>query len=259
MTRGGGGNPACPERGEELLCERGTAGEDDPAPKPFTDATLLAAMTGIARYVCRIPRSARPCGRPTVWAPRRPGRDHRSAVQAPLPGAPGQEHQGHPDRASPGPGAAHDRHDTGHDGTVGAESGSDRRTSRQLPAVHGAAHRAAQRPDRGARQDPGASFSALPKAAPGDSKQRFARRKRTGSTAARPARARARVLMPKKSPWKSTGRGRPGARRPEAGARRDHIKIRRGPVAPLCMDGAPPPCGRSLPDNGCGSPPGGPA
>ena len=42
--------PALKE-GRNCCASGGAAGEDDPAPKPFTDATLLAAMTGIARYV----------------------------------------------------------------------------------------------------------------------------------------------------------------------------------------------------------------
>ena len=40
------------KKGEQLLCERGELLEKmTQPPKPFTDATLLAAMTGIARYV----------------------------------------------------------------------------------------------------------------------------------------------------------------------------------------------------------------
>ena len=54
-------------------------------------------------------------------------------------------------------------------------------------------------------------------------------------------------------------RGRPGARLPEAGARRDHIKIRRGQWPLFAWMERLTPCRRSLPDNGCGSPPGGPA
>ncbi|MCS5807587.1 DNA topoisomerase [Klebsiella pneumoniae subsp. pneumoniae] len=40
-------------KGDELLCERGRGGgASDPAAAPhFTDATLLSAMTGIARFV----------------------------------------------------------------------------------------------------------------------------------------------------------------------------------------------------------------
>ncbi len=39
-------------KGEQLLCERGELQEKmTQPPKSFTDATLLAAMTGIARYV----------------------------------------------------------------------------------------------------------------------------------------------------------------------------------------------------------------
>ena len=60
----------------------------------------------------------------------------------------------------------------------------------------------------GARQDSGASFSALPKAAPGDSKQRFARRKRTGSTAARPRTSTGKSARVGKSPGKGTTRGK---------------------------------------------------
>ena len=39
-------------RGDELLCERGEVAEKQTQPpRPFTDATLLSAMTGIARFV----------------------------------------------------------------------------------------------------------------------------------------------------------------------------------------------------------------
>lgn len=39
-------------KGDELLCERGEVVErQTQPPRPFTDATLLSAMTGIARFV----------------------------------------------------------------------------------------------------------------------------------------------------------------------------------------------------------------
>ena len=70
----------------------------------------FAAMTGIARYA-QDPEIRKPCGRPMAWAPGDPARIDRSAVRA-ASWCARQEHQGHPDQGGPGPGAAHDRHDT---------------------------------------------------------------------------------------------------------------------------------------------------
>jgi DNA topoisomerase-3 len=229
--------PALKE-GRNCCASGGAAGEDDPAPKPFTDATLLAAMTGIARYVQdpEIRKTLRETDGLGTEATRAGIIDllfkRRFLVR-----------QGKSIKATPTGRALVQALPT--TATTPDMTALWEQSLGQIAERHGS-YQQFMGPlteqlnglIEGARQDSGASFSALPKAAPGDSKQRFARRKRTGSTAARPARARARVLVRGRALERALVRGRPGARLPEAGERRDHIKIRRGPVAPLCMDGA---------------------
>lgn len=57
---------------DELLCEKGEVVErQTQPPRYFTDATLLSAMTGIARFV-QDKELKKFCVRPTVWVRRRP-------------------------------------------------------------------------------------------------------------------------------------------------------------------------------------------
>lgn len=62
-------------KGDELLCEKGEVVErQTQPPRHFTDATLLSAMTGIARFV-QDKDLKRSCARPMGWGrkPRAPG------------------------------------------------------------------------------------------------------------------------------------------------------------------------------------------
>ncbi len=59
-------------KGDELLCEKGEVVErQTQPPRHFTDATLLSAMTGIARFV-QDKELKRSCARPMVWAQKLP-------------------------------------------------------------------------------------------------------------------------------------------------------------------------------------------
>lgn len=76
---------------DELLCEKGEVVErQTQPPRHFTDATLLSAMTGIARFVQDkdLKRSSAP---PTGWVRKRPARGSLSfclsAVSSPRKGA----------------------------------------------------------------------------------------------------------------------------------------------------------------------------
>ncbi len=141
--------PALKEGGATALRAGRTAGKDDPA----TQVIHRCDSAGGHDRDCPLCARSRDPQNPARYRRSRhrsdPGRYHRPAVQAPLSGASGQEHQGDPDRAGAGAGIASHRHHAGYDGAVGAEPRPDRRAPRQLPAVYGAAHRAAQRPDRG--------------------------------------------------------------------------------------------------------------
>ena len=170
-------------KGEQLLCERGELQEKmTQPPKSFTDATLLAAMTGIARYVQdpEIRKTLRETDGLGTEATRagiidllfkrrflvRQGKSikatptGRALIQA-LPAT----------ATTPDMTALWEQH-------LGRIA--ERQTSYQqfmgplTEQLNGLIDRA--------RQDSGASFSALPKAAPGADKRRFTKRKR--STAA---------------------------------------------------------------------------
>ncbi|BBG83088.1 DNA topoisomerase 3 [Aeromonas hydrophila] len=170
-------------QGEQLLCERGELQEKmTQPPKSFTDATLLAAMTGIARYVQdpEIRKTLRETDGLGTEATRagiidllfkrrflvRQGKSikatptGRALIQA-LPAT----------ATTPDMTALWEQH-------LGRIA--ERQTSYQqfmgplTEQLNGLIDRA--------RQDSGASFSALPKAAPGADKRRFTKRKR--STAA---------------------------------------------------------------------------
>ena len=196
-------------QGERLLCERGELLEKmTQAPKAFTDATLLAAMTGIARYVQdpEIRKTLRETDGLGTEATRAGIIDllfkRRFLVR-----------QGKSIKATPTgralilalPATATTPDMTAlweqHLGRIAERHASYQQfmgpLTEQLHALI-----------EGARQDSGASFSALPKAAPGDSKQRFARRKRTASTAARPRTSTGKSARAGKSTGKGTTRGK---------------------------------------------------
>jgi DNA topoisomerase-3 len=199
--------PALKE-GEELLCERGELLEKmTQPPKPFTDATLLAAMTGIARYVQdpEIRKTLRETDGLGTEATRAGIIDllfkRRFLVR-----------QGKSIKATPTGRALVQALPT--TATTPDMTALWEQSLGQIAERHGS-YQQFMGPlteqlnglIEGARQDSGASFSALPKAAPGDSKQRFARRKRTGSTAARPRTSTGKSARVGKSPGKSTGKG----------------------------------------------------
>ncbi|MFM4709675.1 DNA topoisomerase III [Aeromonas caviae] len=199
--------PALKE-GEELLCERGELLEKmTQPPKPFTDATLLAAMTGIARYVQdpEIRKTLRETDGLGTEATRAGIIDllfkRRFLVR-----------QGKSIKATPTGRALVQALPT--TATTPDMTALWEQSLGQIAERHGS-YQQFMGPlteqlnglIEGARQDSGASFSALPKAAPGDSKQRFARRKRTGSTAARPRTSTGKSARAGKSPGKSTGKG----------------------------------------------------
>ncbi|SIR04247.1 DNA topoisomerase III [Aeromonas hydrophila] len=170
-------------KGEPLLCERGELQEKmTQPPKSFTDATLLAAMTGIARYVQdpEIRKTLRETDGLGTEATRagiidllfkrrflvRQGKSikatptGRALIQA-LPAT----------ATTPDMTALWEQH-------LGRIA--ERQTSYQQ--FMGPLTEQLNGLIDGARQDSGASFSALPKAAPGADKRRFTKRKR--STAA---------------------------------------------------------------------------
>ncbi|MFM5152436.1 DNA topoisomerase III [Aeromonas hydrophila] len=170
-------------KGEQLLCERGELQEKmTQPPKSFTDATLLAAMTGIARYVQdpEIRKTLRETDGLGTEATRagiidllfkrrflvRQGKSikatptGRALIQA-LPAT----------ATTPDMTALWEQH-------LGRIA--ERQTSYQQ--FMGPLTEQLNGLIDGARQDSGASFSALPKAAPGADKRRFTKRKR--STAA---------------------------------------------------------------------------
>ncbi|WP_421280002.1 DNA topoisomerase III [Aeromonas taiwanensis] len=166
------------KKGEQLLCERGELLEKmTQPPKPFTDATLLAAMTGIARYVQdpEIRKTLRETDGLGTEATRagiidllfkrrflvRQGKSikatptGRALVQV-LPAS----------ATTPDMTALWEQSL----GQIAERHGSYQQFMGPLTEqLHGLVE--------GARQDSGASFNALPKAAPGAAKRRFTRRK----------------------------------------------------------------------------------
>lgn len=166
------------KKGEQLLCERGELLEKmTQPPKPFTDATLLAAMTGIARYVQdpEIRKTLRETDGLGTEATRagiidllfkrrflvRQGKSikatptGRALVQA-LPAS----------ATTPDMTALWEQSL----GQIAERHGSYQHFMGPLTEqLHGLVE--------GARQDSGASFNALPKTAPGAAKRRFTRRK----------------------------------------------------------------------------------
>jgi DNA topoisomerase-3 len=190
--------PALKE-GDQLLCERGELQEKmTQPPKSFTDATLLAAMTGIARYVQdpEIRKTLRDTDGLGTEATRagiidllfrrcflvRQGKSikatptGRALVQA-LPAT----------ATTPDMTALWEQHL----GQIAERHGSYQQFMGPLTEqLNGLIE--------GARQDSGASFSALPKAVPGASKRRFTKRKSPAASGAprksagkRPARSKA--------------------------------------------------------------------
>ncbi|WP_439842517.1 DNA topoisomerase III [Aeromonas taiwanensis] len=166
------------KKGEQLLCERGELLEKmTQPPKPFTDATLLAAMTGIARYVQdpEIRKTLRETDGLGTEATRagiidllfkrrflvRQGKSikatptGRALVQA-LPAS----------ATTPDMTALWEQSLS----QIAERHGSYQQFMGPLTEqLHGLVE--------GARQDSGASFNALPKTAPGAAKRRFTRRK----------------------------------------------------------------------------------
>lgn len=166
------------KKGEQLLCERGELLEKlTQPPKPFTDATLLAAMTGIARYVQdpEIRKTLRETDGLGTEATRagiidllfkrrflvRQGKSikatptGRALVQV-LPAS----------ATTPDMTALWEQSL----GQIAERHGSYQQFMGPLTEqLHGLVE--------GARQDSGASFNALPKTAPGAAKRRFTRRK----------------------------------------------------------------------------------
>ncbi|WP_042050123.1 DNA topoisomerase III [Aeromonas dhakensis] len=187
-------------QGEQLLCERGELLEKmTQPPKSFTDATLLAAMTGIARYVQdpEIRKTLRETDGLGTEATRAGIIDllfkRRFLVR-----------QGKSIKATPTGRAliqALPATATTPDMTALWEQHLGRIAERQASYQQfmGPLTEQLNGLIDGARQDSGASFSALPKAAPGADKRRFTKRKRSptsgGTTGAgkrgskRPARA----------------------------------------------------------------------
>ncbi|MBL0535023.1 DNA topoisomerase III [Aeromonas dhakensis] len=170
-------------QGEQLLCERGELLEKmTQPPKSFTDATLLAAMTGIARYVQdpEIRKTLRETDGLGTEATRAGIIDllfkRRFLVR-----------QGKSIKATPTGRAliqALPATATTPDMTALWEQHLGRIAERQASYQQfmGPLTEQLNGLIDGARQDSGASFSALPKAAPGADKRRFTKRKR--STAA---------------------------------------------------------------------------
>lgn len=170
-------------QGEQLLCERGELQEKmTQPPKSFTDATLLAAMTGIARYVQdpEIRKTLRETDGLGTEATRAGIIDllfkRRFLVR-----------QGKSIKATPTGRAliqALPATATTPDMTAQWEQHLGRIAERQTSYQQfmGPLTEQLNGLIDGARQDSGASFSALPKAAPGADKRRFTKRKR--STAA---------------------------------------------------------------------------
>ncbi len=165
-------------RGDELQCERGELLEKmTQAPKSFTDATLLAAMTGIARYVQdpEIRKTLRETDGLGTEATRAGIIDllfkRRFLVRQ------GKSIKGTPTGralilALPATATTPDMTALWEQrlGQIAERHASYQQFMGPLTEqLNGLIE--------GARQDSGASFSALPKAAPGASKPRFARRK----------------------------------------------------------------------------------
>ncbi|MGL4352607.1 MAG: DNA topoisomerase III [Aeromonas popoffii] len=176
------------QRGDELQCERGELLEKmTQAPKSFTDATLLAAMTGIARYVqdLEIRKTLRETDGLGTEATRAGIIDllfkRRFLVRQ------GKSIKGTPTGralilALPATATTPDMTALWEQrlGQIAERHASYQQFMGPLTEqLNGLIE--------GARQDSGASFSALPKAAPGASKPRFARRK-SGSGAVGTAR-----------------------------------------------------------------------
>jgi DNA topoisomerase-3 len=176
------------QRGDELQCERGELLEKmTQAPKSFTDATLLAAMTGIARYVQdpEIRKTLRETDGLGTEATRAGIIDllfkRRFLVRQ------GKSIKGTPTGralilALPATATTPDMTALWEQrlGQIAERHASYQQFMGPLTEqLNGLIE--------GARQDSGASFSALPKAAPGASKPRFARRK-SGSGAVGTAR-----------------------------------------------------------------------
>ncbi|MEN9532761.1 MAG: topoisomerase [Pseudomonadota bacterium] len=166
------------QRGDELQCERGELLEKmTQAPKSFTDATLLAAMTGIARYVQdpEIRKTLRETDGLGTEATRAGIIDllfkRRFLVRQ------GKSIKGTPTGralilALPATATTPDMTALWEQrlGQIAERHASYQQFMGPLTEqLNGLIE--------GARQDSGASFSALPKAAPGASKPRFARRK----------------------------------------------------------------------------------
>ncbi|MDX2124546.1 MAG: DNA topoisomerase III [Aeromonas hydrophila] len=188
-------------KGEQLLCERGELQEKmTQPPKSFTDATLLAAMTGIARYVQdpEIRKTLRETDGLGTEATRagiidllfkrrflvRQGKSikatptGRALIQA-LPAT----------ATTPDMTALWEQH-------LGRIA--ERQTSYQQ--FMGPLTEQLNGLIDGARQDSGASFSALPKAAPGADKRRFTKRKSPAAGGAAPRKSSGR------SAGRSTGK-----------------------------------------------------
>lgn len=188
-------------KGEQLLCERGEQQEKmTQPPKSFTDATLLAAMTGIARYVQdpEIRKTLRETDGLGTEATRagiiellfkrrflvRQGKSikatptGRALIQA-LPAT----------ATTPDMTALWEQH-------LGRIA--ERQTSYQQ--FMGPLTEQLNGLIDGARQDSGASFSALPKAAPGADKRRFTKRKSPAAGGAAPRKSSGR------SAGRSTGK-----------------------------------------------------
>ena len=181
--------PALKE-GEQLLCERGELLEKmTQAPKSFTDATLLAAMTGIARYVQdpEIRKTLRETDGLGTEATRAGIIDllfrRRFLVRQ------GKSIKGTPTGralilALPATATTPDMTALWEQslGQIAERHASYQQfmgpLTDQLNALI-----------EGARQDSGASFSALPKAAPGAGKPRFTRRKSSTGTTGTPRKS----------------------------------------------------------------------
>ncbi len=175
--------PALKE-GEQLLCERGELQEKmTQPPKSFTDATLLAAMTGIARYV------QDPEIRKTLRETDGLGTEAtRAGIIDPLFKRRFLVRQGKSIKATPTGRAliqALPATATTPDMTALWEQHLGRIAERQTSYQQfmGPLTEQLNGLIDGARQDSGASFSALPKVALGADKRRFAKRKSSAGTA----------------------------------------------------------------------------
>lgn len=193
-------------QGEQLQCERGELLEKlTQAPKAFTDATLLAAMTGIARYVQdpEIRKTLRETDGLGTEATRagiidllfkrrfllRQGKSIKAtptgrALILALP----------PSATTPDMTALWEQHL----GRIAERHASYQQFMGPLTEqLHGLIE--------GARQDSGASFSALPKAAPGADKRRFSRRS-SGKSGGKGGASTGTGASPRKSAGKRTAK-----------------------------------------------------